>query len=41
MGHHSWYKFFGERQWAEHFLQGEVLFRSLAIGAASRLRDID
>jgi hypothetical protein len=30
MGQHRWYKFFSERRWAEAFLEGEVLFRSLA-----------
>jgi hypothetical protein len=30
MGQHRWYKFFSERRWAEAFLDGAVLFRSLA-----------
>lgn len=29
MARHSWYKFFPERRWADAFLDGSVLFRSL------------
>jgi hypothetical protein len=30
VGKHSWFKLFGEQHWAECFLNGEVLFRSLS-----------
>ncbi len=30
MPQHSWFKLFGDRRWAECFLNGEILFRSLS-----------
>ena len=30
MSRHGWYKFFSRREWAEAFLSGEVMFRSLS-----------
>src|SRR5580698_61002 len=41
MGRQSWYKFFGQRECAEKFLKGEVLFRSLAYFRTSKTRQIN